>query len=403
MSAPPFPLPKEGASAEEVLKSLGAHFKWSEPVVDNLLKSKIESLDEFRFFFDEESKIEPWISKLNLGDEKNIQAARLRRAWAAVRLFFQQAEQDRSRVTVSDLDSMLPEGELRDAKLLFWRRYKLRFPPELHPSDSTVSRVSREMEKRMLCVYNLWKVKSLQFQLHCTQKKRKLGDGLYTDEVDDEEPASHDADSYLDKLHTLLLAYAIAGASPLPGAPAAAEEAALGADSTLFVAVPLDVVMSYYLRAKRTANLVPATKRLAWLQARDAEERAEWVSRFREGTSSLGSVIRMVYMARDAHWIPQQSSLPADIPPFPPSPAPVKTPGAAQPSQFALGKAIGGRKVAKIMKDGTRLCAAFQQGQCKAKGTCPQGAHRCGLVVRGERVCGAPSHGASSCRQSSKA
>ena len=275
--------------------------------MDNLLKSKIESLDEFRFFFDEESKIEPWISKLNLGDEKNIQAARLRRAWAAVRLFFQQAEQDRSRVTVSDLDSMLPEGELRDAKLLFWRRYKLRFPPELHPSDSTVSRVSREMEKRMLCVYNLWKVKSLQFQLHCTQKKRKLGDGLYTDEVDDEEPASHDADSYLDKLHTLLLAYAIAGASPLPGAPAAAEEAALGADSTLFVAVPLDVVMSYYLRAKRTANLVPATKRLAWLQARDAEERAEWVSRFREGTSSLGSVIRMVYMARDAHWIPQQS------------------------------------------------------------------------------------------------
>ena len=135
--------------------------------------------------------------------------------------------------------------------------YKLRFPPELHPSDSTVSRVSREMEKRMLCVYNLWKAKSLQFQLHCTQKKRKLGEGLYTDEVEDEEPSSHDADAYLDKLHTLLIAYAIAGASPLPGAPAAADEAALGADSTLFVAVPLDVAMSYYLRAKRTANLVP--------------------------------------------------------------------------------------------------------------------------------------------------
>ena len=98
----------------------GGHFKWSDPVIDNLLKSKIESLDEFRFF-DEESKIEPWISKLNLGEDKNIQAARLRRAWASVRLFFQQAEQDRSRVTVSDLDSMLPEGELRDAKLLFWR------------------------------------------------------------------------------------------------------------------------------------------------------------------------------------------------------------------------------------------------------------------------------------------
>lgn len=282
-----------------------------------------------------------------------------------------------SRVTVSDLDSMLPDTELRDAKLLFWRRYKLRFPPELHPSDSTVSRVARETEKRMLCVYNLWKVKSLQFQLHCTQKKRKLGDGLYTDEVEDEEPSSHDADAYLDKLHTLLIAYAIAGASPLPGAPAAADEAALGADSTLFVAVPLDVAMSYYLRAKRTSNLMPAAKRLAWLQARDAEERAEWVSRFRERASSLGSVIRTVYLARDAHWIPQQSSLPAEMLTFPPVPTPVKAPGTTLPSQFALGKSVGGRKVAKTMKDGTRLCPAFQ-GQCKTKGPCAQGAHRCG-------------------------
>ena len=77
-------------------------------------------------------------------------------------------------------------------------------------------------------------------------------------------------------------------------------------------------------------------------------------------------------MARDARWIGI----------FPASPAPVKVPGTTQPSQFALGKPIGGRKVAKIMKDGTRLCA-FQQGQCKAKGPCSQGAHRCGLVVRG--------------------
>lgn len=95
-----------------------------------------------------------------------------------VRLFYHQAEQDRSKVPVTDLDTILPEGELRDAKVLFWRRYKLRFPTELHPADSTVSRVAREMDKRMLCVFNLWKVKSLQFQLHCTQKKRKLGEGL---------------------------------------------------------------------------------------------------------------------------------------------------------------------------------------------------------------------------------
>ena len=32
------------------------------------------------------------------------------------------------------------------------------------------------------------------------------------------------------------------------------------------------------------------------------------------------------------------------------------------------------------------------------KGSCPQGQHKCGTVVRGERICGMPGHGASQCR-----
>lgn len=303
-----------------MLKSLGAHFKWHDDVTLALIKSNIESMDEFRYFFDEESKIEAWISKLSLGDNKQIQAARLRRAWAAVRLFYHQAEQDRSKVPVTDLDTILPEGELRDAKVLFWRRYKLRFPTELHPADSTVSRVAREMDKRMLCVFNLWKVKSLQFQLHCTQKKRKLGEGLYTDEVDDEEPATHDVDTYLDRLHTLM--------------------STLGADSTRFVAVPLDVMLSYYLRAKRSAVQITSSKRLSWLQSRDAEERAEWVTRFREGTSSLGQVVKAVYSARDAHWLPMTGSTAQEVPQTPSSVASVPGPKFDAPSKFVLGKSV---------------------------------------------------------------
>ena len=403
MAVPPFPLPKEGATGEEVLRSFGTHFKWADEVTTALLKSHIEGLEEFRFFFDGEDKIEPFISKLNLGETKSIQAARLRRAWAAVRLFYAQAEQDRSKVPVADLDTMLAEGELRNVKLLFWRRYKLRFPAEVHPSDATVSRVAREMDKRMLCVFNLWKVKSLQFQLHCTQKKRKLGDGLFTEEVDEEEPSSHSAEAYLDRLHTLLLAYALAGSGPVTGGPAGADEANLGADSTRFVMVPLDIVMAYHLRAKRTSSQVAPTRRLSWLQSRDAEERAEWVSRFRESTSTLGQVIKEVYSARDAHWIPTQATVgPEQVPAAGPgNPTAPTTPAAS--SQFALGKPVNGRKVAKTMKDGTKLCASFQQGHCKAKTQCPGGgAHRCGVVIRGERVCGAPSHGASTCRQQVK-
>lgn len=34
-------------------------------------------------------------------------------------------------------------------------------------------------------------------------------------------------------------------------------------------------------------------------------------------------------------------------------------------------------QVAKVMKDGATLRAAFQRGSCKAKGKCVQGAHRC--------------------------
>ena len=39
------------------------------------------------------------------------------------------------------------------------------------------------------------------------------------------------------------------------------------------------------------------------MQARDTEERAEWVSRFRETTLPLGAVIKEVMVARDAHWL----------------------------------------------------------------------------------------------------
>ncbi|CAE7301108.1 unnamed protein product [Symbiodinium sp. KB8] len=110
---------------------------------------------------------------------------------------------------------------------------------EVHPADSLLSRVSRELSKRMLCVFAFWKVCSLYFQLTTVQRKRKLGDNLYTEEIETEGSISKDVETYLDKLYTLLLAYAMAGVHPLPG--------------------------------------VDLSK------AKDIEERSEWVTRFREG------------------------------------------------------------------------------------------------------------------------
>ena len=255
-----------------------------------------------------------------------------------------------------------------------------------------------------MCVFDVWKVKSLQFQLHTTNRKRKVGDNLFTEEQAEDDSTPQSWDLYLDKLHTLMVAYAMAGtaALPTPANPEPPTDAALGADSTKYVAIPLDVVMAYFFRAKRASAVLPTSKRLEWLQARDTEERAEWVSRFRETTLPLGAVIKEVMVARDAHWLlasPAAASR-ADVPLTSlGGGSPAKSPAT---SQFTLGKPINGRSVAKVMRDGTKLCQAFQHGQCKSKTGCAQGQHRCGIVTKKERVCGSPGHGASTCRNASK-
>ena len=120
---------------------------------------------------------------------------------------------------------------------------------------------------------------------------------------------------------------------------------------------------------------LPASKRLAWLQAKDC---AEWVSKFRESTLTLGQVIKETYETRDAHWV---VTLSQDAQPHPAIPLP--QPVASLQSQFQLGQKVNGKLVAKTMRDGKELCPAFQQGNCKTKGSsCPKGAHRCGVHLQ---------------------
>ena len=185
----------------------------------------------------------------------------------------------------------------------------------------------------------------------------------------------------------------MAGVTPRASVKDASMEKTLGADSTAFVEVPLDVVMHYFYRAKRQSSTLPLSQRLAWLEARDLEDRSDWVAKFRESSKSLGEVIKETCVARDAHWVPHavpgatraEASKPTALP--------------TSATQFALGKPVNGKKVAKVMRDGSKVCQAFQHGQCKnPKGSCPQGQHKCGTVVRGERICGMPGHGASQCR-----
>ena len=107
-------VPREGGTPEASLAALGVNFSLDEVIVKGLIKEKIANLEEFRFFFHDGAQVETWVTKLGVTDDKMVQIARLRRAWAAVSLFYQTAEQDRSKVSTTDLDSMLNESELRD-------------------------------------------------------------------------------------------------------------------------------------------------------------------------------------------------------------------------------------------------------------------------------------------------
>ena len=120
------------------------------------------------------------------------------------------------------------------------------------------------------------------------------------DDDDDGVQEARDYNHYIDKLFSYLLALAISGSVPVQPPPQ--EQESIGADSTRFALVPLDVVYAYYWRAKRAAQAVPAASRLAWLERVDTAERAVWVSEFRDSDKGLGTVINEVFTQRDAHW-----------------------------------------------------------------------------------------------------
>ena len=279
-----------------------ADFGFQDKVTALFLKSPMENLEDFRYYFADEKEIDIFVAadEALKGSEQRIQISRVRRAWAAVRQNGLRKENRNTVSSVAELDDLLEEGTLRDVKVQFWKRYKAKYPVEVSPSDQLLSRCYREMDKRLLTVYNIWKVKTLLHQVTTTKKRKQVGTDLYTFEDEaDEAAGAHGVEKYLAMLHTYILALSIAGSSKVQGAP---DEEAFGSDSTKLVKVPWDVLQSYYFRASRAVMTVPEASRLAWLEGRDIAERATWVSQFREGDEPLGQVVQSVMEKRGAHW-----------------------------------------------------------------------------------------------------
>ena len=114
-----FPCAKGDTDIQGALSTLQLNFELLYVIAKELLNTGVRNLEEFRFLFEDEVKIGTWVSKFSLGDATAIQTARLRRAWTACNVYFQQVEQDRSKVVLADLDSLLEDSELRDVKTQF--------------------------------------------------------------------------------------------------------------------------------------------------------------------------------------------------------------------------------------------------------------------------------------------
>jgi len=406
--------PADKGSKEATFTALAEDFKLDEKVKNLFLKGTMENLEDFRFYFAEEKEIDAFVAgeKDMDGAAQRIQVARVRRAWTAVRQNGLRKENRNTVSSVAELDDLLEEGTLREVKVQFWKRYKAKYPVEVSPSDQLLSRCYREMEKRLLTVYDIWKVKTLKHQVMTTKKRKRVGTDLYMFEDEtDTKPEVHAVEKYLSLLHTYLLALSVAGANKMQDAPV---DEAFGSDATKFVKVPWDVLQAYYFRAFRTAMLIPEASRLSWLEERDIAERSAWVSQYREGDEQLGQVVQSVMEKRGAHWeVPVQTTMgKVDAerqqqqrswePQTPEKQQRGQQKGQVTGQQLVpvanVTKVVPG-SVAKTLRDGTALCSDFNKGKCRTRGrSCNQGVHKCAKVLRRGRPCGMLFHGAHNCR-----
>ena len=136
-----------------------------------------------------------------------------------------------------DLDKLLPLKDLDDMHDLFWLRHRLTFDPEDEPADSLVSRVAREIMKRLLTSRDVWATKSLAFQVKQERKRTQIAEGLELVHhgMLTEAPLKHTVVNFMHLHAVLMLAYSKAGIRKLASAPA---EEPRGSDPCLFVECP---------------------------------------------------------------------------------------------------------------------------------------------------------------------
>ena len=93
------------------------------------------------------------------------QVSRLRQAWTSVRHAASAADEVKKRGRdESDLDALLDQAALDNLQDEFFARYKMSYLPEVDPSEALISRLSKEMSKRILTHKDVFKTRSRAHQ-----------------------------------------------------------------------------------------------------------------------------------------------------------------------------------------------------------------------------------------------
>ena len=122
------------------------------------------------FTFLTEAELPKLLEKVRVSNALQ-QTSRLRQAWAGMKAAELDREQlKRKRADDVDLDELLRQEDLDDLADVFHARYHMKWPNDTMPSDAIVSRISKELSKRLLTMRDVWKVRSQTHQQRASTK-----------------------------------------------------------------------------------------------------------------------------------------------------------------------------------------------------------------------------------------
>ena len=292
------------AAPQQIFTDLQQRFKFDALITQAILDKNITTLQEFRFYCDDEKDvvgtfITPIQEKLT---NQRLDAARLKMAWAAIGAAEKAKEKGVEEGITLDEEDLLPQSSLASIRDTFWKRYHWLPPPEQQPSDKLLSKLTRALQKRSLEVMNVFAVKTLFNQRSTPSAKRvKVAHNLWVGSTGEEDmQPSESWASYLDHLLIYLIGLSMAGAYALQPPPTVAES--LATSSHDYVEFAWDLAWKYHFRAVQCVHRYPEGVRLSVISALDLQERAEWAQKFANGSDPLGAVVHKIFLERATHW-----------------------------------------------------------------------------------------------------